>query len=330
MRNFFIVLLIILASNVTEAQNALPYVDYIDYYRENVKSTILFKEGNFLKDGKYKFTGSPNDFKFLLSYVLRYNINDFKPSDTITYEGEIKDSLKVNIWHLIINRGGKSINLIYHKDKESTLEGVDFSSSGNKYGLENEIIRLNGYDKNGYLDFIRVGGVIVSHYDFGNVDYYITKDEYYTDSKNRFYSNFNIINKNDSKIIYYETLSHIIKVLDKKKRFYNKESYFQYNDSCSLEIKTEMMTLKDDRKINKYIYENIDYTEIRKNKLTGDMVIPGKSKYIKINVTEAINGDKLVKLQFDFQNKEIKCPFTDFLKTNYYPIILYDKTYLIH
>jgi len=64
------------------------YNNYIDYYRSDyhypgVKSTILTKEGKFLKDGYYCFMGNKNDFGLLLKILRRTYIKNYKLKITI-------------------------------------------------------------------------------------------------------------------------------------------------------------------------------------------------------------------------------------------------------
>lgn len=330
MRNFLIVISIILFSNWAFSQETLPYSEYIDYYRQNVKSTILDKEGVFLKNGKYKFSGSSKDFRFLLSNILKYNLEDFKTSDTFVYEGEIKDSVKVNVWRLILNRENKELDLVYRKEKETGLAGVDFNSKDNNYGLSNKMINLNQYYETGHLGFTDVGGIMLSHYNFRNNDYYITKTENYSDDNNKFITKFNVINKKNNSIIYSESSLHRANLEDKKMRLNEQKAFFQINDSCSLEITTTEKIEKGKKKFNKSIWAYISFQETRKDKLAGDHIIKGKSQYVGVYATEWLRGNKLVSLEFKYDNKENKNDFTDFLRTNYYPFILYNKTPLLN
>jgi hypothetical protein len=79
-------------------QKALPYKDYLDYYSENAKSTVLTKDLNFLADGNYVFKGSKEDFKFLLDKKLEIDKKHLANVDSIYLSGVIKDSVKVNKW----------------------------------------------------------------------------------------------------------------------------------------------------------------------------------------------------------------------------------------
>lgn len=315
------ILLFILSFALTQAQEVLSYNDYIDYYRENVKSTILTKEGDFLKNGKYKFIGKPKDFKFLLTYILRYNIDDFNTNDTLSYEGEIKDSIKVNIWYLTTNRKGKQLDLIYHEEKGIVISGVDFNFEDNKYGLINQMLYLKSYDNYDSLDYQQFNGINV-YYNFENKNIYLNKRQYYN-KNNILINNFYACAKENKEIIYSEETTFTRVSFDKKKKTEEKKSFYQYNDSCWF----EMTNITDLNKIDKKIYEQIDYWEERKDVSDVDVIAKGLRKHCGIIIQESIKGDKLVMLKISFEtNGNDYFPFNDFLKTNYYPMILYDKT----
>ncbi|MFK7748419.1 MAG: hypothetical protein AB8B65_08520 [Kordia sp.] len=82
-------------------QDTLLYKAHFDYYSPHVKSTILTKDFQFLKDGYYTFKGSPKDFSYVLEAIITKKDRDrLQVADTLYFSGEINDSIKVKQWNL--------------------------------------------------------------------------------------------------------------------------------------------------------------------------------------------------------------------------------------
>ena len=315
----YFLFLFLLNINLILAQKTLPYNNYIDYYRNEVKSCILTKDGNFLKDGKYRFEGNSKDFKFLLSYVLQYDIDDFKPNDTLVYVGEIKDSLKVNIWHLTTKRKGKDLSLIYHKQEKIIVSGVNFND---KFGLINEMINLKSFDKDESLNYFESGGIF-TYYFFGDNPVNIKKNESYSEKSKSFVSEFYVTSKKNNKFIYSETSSSFKENSANKKSKQYKDSFLQYNDSCSLKIEN-IIVIENNKKINKTIYNQIDFNEKSNNKTDHDYIVVGDKKHCGISIVEKICKNKLIDFKIKYENNETIGFFSEILKTNFFPTILYE------
>lgn len=102
---FFIIIFVPLLT----AQDTLMYKNYIDYERRDhfavVKNTIITRDGSFLPNGSYCFRGNKKDFELLLktsSAIWVHKNVKIDSKSELYLVGEIKDSIKVGIWKLII------------------------------------------------------------------------------------------------------------------------------------------------------------------------------------------------------------------------------------
>lgn len=110
MRYLIQLFVLLFFSQFVLAQDTLAYNNYIDYYRSgyftpNIKSTILTRDGKFLADGDYCFTGNKKDFDLLFK-TLRATSNKkyyLTKCSNISLIGTIKDSVKIGDWKIIIH-----------------------------------------------------------------------------------------------------------------------------------------------------------------------------------------------------------------------------------
>ena len=147
----FIIIVIITHSSILFSQSILHYKNVIDYYDNEVKSTVLDAKGNFLKDGQYYLNGDVEDFDFLLKSYLGVSNKEayFLPNDSLVYSGTIKDSLKVGTCGIYAD-GKVIINTSYPKETtgevkttgkiEVVVEFKAWAKAGIAYlGFEGEI-----------------------------------------------------------------------------------------------------------------------------------------------------------------------------------------------
>lgn len=102
-----LIFIFMLTNSFINAQDTLEYRNYIDYERRDplatAKNTIITRDGNFLPDGLYCFTGYKKDFELLLktneSVWSRADIK-INGKSKLYLVGEIKDFIKVGVWTL--------------------------------------------------------------------------------------------------------------------------------------------------------------------------------------------------------------------------------------
>lgn len=97
---YTIIILLSFLFRANAQKGTLYYRDYVDYYSEHAKSTVLTKDLKFLKDGNYSFKGSVEDFYFLVNQKLRVSPENLADIDTLYLEGRIKGAVKVGLWKI--------------------------------------------------------------------------------------------------------------------------------------------------------------------------------------------------------------------------------------
>ncbi len=160
-QSFLIYILFFVLFNASAQQKTLLYKNYIDYYSENAKSTILTKDLMFLKNGNYVFKGNGKDFNYLLNNVLHVKHSVIQKNttnlDTLFLVGKIKDSVKIGQWRLLKKVKSKqseiyptfAVTINYHENGKIQFE----KSKWNKFEtnlLNDRIIIQNRKD---YISF---------------------------------------------------------------------------------------------------------------------------------------------------------------------------------
>jgi len=166
-------------------KDTLLYKDYLDYYSVNAKSTVLNKDLQFLKNGKYIFKGSVKDFDYLLNNILEEKmLLNLSEVDTLYLSGKIKNSVKIKQWCFYKkNDSSKSIlkelfiNRLNYKNGKIQDKLTQFN--GKYYFIENkDFIGFNFRNINtsekGYLRFYKKNDTIKY---LRNKDFYCAKYE---------------------------------------------------------------------------------------------------------------------------------------------------------
>ena len=137
-----IIYLLLLSGICLYAQKSpLLYKNFLDYYSEHAKTTILGQDLKALKDGAYDFKGSRQDFNFLLR-VLKIDDKDLTGYDTLYLSGTVKGLVKVGQWDLKFKnpKTGVLENILNQTsvkipDAKDRIESLNYGVSGRKHFL---------------------------------------------------------------------------------------------------------------------------------------------------------------------------------------------------
>ena len=290
----FIIIVIITHSSILFSQSILHYKNVIDYYDNEVKSTVLDAKGNFLKDGQYYLNGDVEDFDFLLKSYLGVSNKEayFLPNDSLVYSGTIKDSLKVGTWNLQLLRNKKISAIVY--DREIKKEGIDFGSEGSN-GMFEKIVKMENIEYSvKYL---------VTRYDIPDSLALKTKLLEHTDYwNNKFYK----------------------WIISENKEIYSEEFNLKKNEETK-EITTNVETYYNNCRAN------LDITRVFDGNHYFILTIKRKdeNKNLKgywVEIKEQIKDKKLKRLIIDDNNIKKDPYFSKILGNNYFPAIVYQQT----
>ncbi len=188
-RYILIYILFFVFFNANAQQKALLYKNYIDYYSENAKSTILTKDLKILKDGYYIFKGKKKYFTYLLKDMLwmdNYVLEYIPESETLYLVGKIRNSVKVEQWTLL--RKGKSGLYEVYPQLNS---GIDYGEYGEILFIKTTWNKFKGkfkiYNHKNYVNFMykmNENTNTTNYKDQGTLTYYKKNDTIkYTRSK---------------------------------------------------------------------------------------------------------------------------------------------------